>query len=184
MSVSTFLIGTTDPELYSMSDGIKRADNNIQLTEVIHWAEYDPIWANRGKAVQAYAQLESALNHLLQVTSGMSWEASAAVFYKITNTNARNSILEKLLHQKCGANHIAEVPSVASVGNGLSRALVSESLMVRQPDTSPDSCTVRRIMLIAVCQKSGRNKTRQKVADRMADALFPARSGRYRMLTT
>lgn len=101
MEVSTFLIGATEPRLYCMTDGVSRETNNIPLQDVIDWAPYDPFWAARGKAIQGYAQLESSLCHLLVALTGMSWAAAVTVFYKITNTNARNTILEKLLHQKC-----------------------------------------------------------------------------------
>src|SRR5436190_2960490 len=102
MTVSTFLIGSEDTKLYSMTDGVKRPTKNIPLGEVIQWVEYDPIWKHRGKAVQGYADLERALCMLLVTLSGMSWETAVTIFYKITNTQARNGILEKLLHKKCG----------------------------------------------------------------------------------
>jgi hypothetical protein len=102
MAVSTFLVGNTDPEVYSMTDGVKRADANIPLGEAIGWAERDPIWTARGKAIQAYAELESALCSLMAATGETSRETALAIFYKITNTHARNSIIEKLLHKKCG----------------------------------------------------------------------------------
>src|ERR1700754_3245319 len=101
MIVSTFLVGSEDPELYSMTDGLDRG-NNIDLGTVIEWSKNDPIWSSRGKAIQAYAQLESTLSRLLVSLTGMTWEAAVTMFYKITNTNARNAILEKLLQQKFG----------------------------------------------------------------------------------
>jgi len=107
MTVSTFLIGATEPHLYSMTDGVSRTDNNIPLADVLAWAKHDPIWAARGKAIQGYAELESALCHLLIAVTGMSWEAGVTIFYKITNTNARSTILEKLLHQKSGTKFSA-----------------------------------------------------------------------------
>jgi hypothetical protein len=103
MTVSTFLIGATEPRLYSMTDGVSRESPNVPLEDVIKWARYDPIWAARGEAIQGYASVESGLSNLLRALTGMAHEAALTIFYKITNTNARNSILEKLLHQKCGA---------------------------------------------------------------------------------
>jgi hypothetical protein len=64
--------------------------------------ETDPIWAARGKAIQGYAQLESAFSFLLAQIGGMSTEVAATIFYKITSTGARNAIIEKLLHKKFG----------------------------------------------------------------------------------
>lgn len=62
----------------------------------------DAIWTSRGKAIHGYAQLESALCAVLASLSGMSHSVAAEVFYKITNSSARNGILEKLLHKKYG----------------------------------------------------------------------------------
>jgi len=39
----------------------------------------------------------------MSALSDMPWESAVVVFYKITNTRARNDILEKLLHKKFGA---------------------------------------------------------------------------------
>jgi len=106
MIVSTFLVNAgdpADPKVYSMVDVTPKATRNMELDQVIQWAEHDPFWIYRGKAIQGYAHLESALCALLVAVSDMKWEAAATIFYKITNTSARNSILEKLLHHTFGA---------------------------------------------------------------------------------
>jgi len=103
MSTFTFLIGSTDPEVYSLTDGVERSDGNIPLDKVIELAEQDPIWSSRGKAIQGYAQLEYSLCRLLEFWGDMSNVTASTVFYKIVSTAARISILEKLLHRKHGS---------------------------------------------------------------------------------
>jgi len=105
MVVTVFLVNAgdpADPEIYHMTGGPVSAPNNIDMAQVIELAEYDPIWAYRGKAIQAYATLESTLNHLLVSLTGMAWEDASIVFYKIVNTGSRRSIFEKLLQRKFG----------------------------------------------------------------------------------
>jgi hypothetical protein len=107
--MSTFVFINRDwgpvPEYYSTTDGIPKPDRNIHLDEVIKWAEADPIWAARGKAIQGYAQLEHALSAALSTLGGMTLQVAAAIFYKIVSTSARIAILEKLLHKKHGATY-------------------------------------------------------------------------------
>jgi len=103
MPTFTFLIGSTDPEVYSLTDDVERPDGNIPLDRVIELAGQDPIWANRGKAIQGYAQLEYSLCRLLEFWGDMSNVTASTVFYKIVSTSARISILEKLLHRKHGS---------------------------------------------------------------------------------
>lgn len=86
-----------------MDGGVVRDHNNVNLADLIELVEYDPIWVHRGKAIQAYAELENSLNRLFSALSDTTWETAATIFYKIINTDARRSIIEKLLHQKCGA---------------------------------------------------------------------------------
>ena len=68
-------------------------------------ADSDPIWAERGKAIQAYALLEQALCELMQDLSGTNAEAASIIFYKITSTGSRNAIIEKLLRRKHGKKY-------------------------------------------------------------------------------
>jgi hypothetical protein len=53
-------------------------------------------WANRAKAVQAYANLEQALCRLFALLCGISLDAAGIIFFKITNSQARNDILAQL----------------------------------------------------------------------------------------
>src|SRR3990167_130630 len=103
MSTFVFRIGGANPDLYSLTDNTQRTDNNIPLDAVIAMAEMDPIWAHRGKAIQGYAQLESALCFLMSSLGNIPLPTATTIFYKITSTGSRNSILEKLLHEKHGS---------------------------------------------------------------------------------
>lgn len=98
--ISTFLIGNPNVESYSVTDGIVRPDGIIPLEEVMKMTEHDPIWTARGKAIQAYAMLEQAMCRTLSSLSGMTFEAAATIFYKITSAGSRNAIIEKLMHKK------------------------------------------------------------------------------------
>jgi hypothetical protein len=100
--ISTFLVGSEDSELYSITDGIVRPDKNIPLDDALTLGEQDPIWINRGKAIQAYAMLEQSLCFLLAELAAVDLETAGTIFYKITNTGSRSGILERLLHKKHG----------------------------------------------------------------------------------
>jgi hypothetical protein len=100
--ISTFLIGNEDSQLYSITDGIVRLDKNIPLEDALKLGEQDPIWNNRGKAIQAYAILEQSLCFLLSGLAAVDLDTAGTIFYKVTNTGSRNGILEKLLHKKHG----------------------------------------------------------------------------------
>ncbi len=103
--ISTFLLRSPNPAHYSLTDGIVRPTKNIDLGDAIKLGEQDPLWANRGKAIQGYAMLEQSLCFLLAALSGMERNIAEIVFYKITNADARNKILEKLIHEKHGRKY-------------------------------------------------------------------------------
>jgi hypothetical protein len=75
---------------------------NIDLTKVIELASKDELWATRGKAIQAYANLEQALARLVAVLAGTTPEAAATILFRISSSDSRNKILEKLFRQKFG----------------------------------------------------------------------------------
>ena len=101
---TTFVIkiGDPDPDLYNMTNNVPRVNRNIDFNEVSDWAEKDEIWANRGKAIQGYAQLEDSLCRLFAALGDIPPATARTVFFKMTSTGSRNSILEKLLHAKHG----------------------------------------------------------------------------------
>jgi hypothetical protein len=100
--ISTFLVGSEDSKLYSITDGIVRLDKNIPLDDALKLGEQDPIWVNRGKAIQSYAMLEQSLCLLLAGLAAVDLETAGTIFYKITNTGSRSGILERLLQKKHG----------------------------------------------------------------------------------
>jgi hypothetical protein len=98
--VSTFLVNSSNSAHYSMTDGVARPDRNMPLDVAIQLSHEDPIWANRGKAIQGYAILEQSLCSLLACLSATQQQTAQIIFYKITSSDARNKILEKLIHEK------------------------------------------------------------------------------------
>lgn len=100
VTISVFLLNGNDPEVYSMTDGIVREDRNIPLDAAIAMADSAPFWNDRGKAIEAYAQLEQSLCSLFAFCCGITRELAAIIFFKITNSQARNSIIERVVRQK------------------------------------------------------------------------------------
>ncbi|HEY6336490.1 MAG TPA: hypothetical protein VI113_11465, partial [Alphaproteobacteria bacterium] len=69
-----------------MTDDIVRPDRNIPLEQVQKLAATDPLWANRGKAIQAYASLEQSLCTVFADAGGMKSEVAGIIFFRLTNT--------------------------------------------------------------------------------------------------
>ena len=65
----------------------------------------DRFWANRGKAIQEYARLEQAMCAVFSDLSGMSGEAAAIIFFRIASAQARNDMLDKLMHVRHGSTY-------------------------------------------------------------------------------
>lgn len=72
----------------------------IDLGQVSAVAMTDEIWANRGKAIQAYANLENSFCALFAYLAGIEPAVASIVFFKITSQDVRNKIIEKLLRKK------------------------------------------------------------------------------------
>ena len=77
----------------------------IQLEDAIKLAATDEFWALRGKAIQGYANLEQALAMLFAILAGTDSDTANIIFFKITNADARNKIIEKLFQKKLGDQH-------------------------------------------------------------------------------
>ncbi|MBV9570564.1 MAG: hypothetical protein JO056_04905 [Alphaproteobacteria bacterium] len=75
------------------------------MTAVNKLFAIDPFWGNRGKAIDAYAGLEQSLCDLMRTAGEMPRRVAGTIFFKITNSGARNGILEKLIHQRCGSTY-------------------------------------------------------------------------------
>ena len=88
------------PSLYTIIDPAGPRGPIIDKDIVSQLLATDPIWAERGKAVQAYALLEQALSALLSQLAGTTEYIAATIFYKITSTAARSAIIEKLIKDK------------------------------------------------------------------------------------
>lgn len=58
---------------------------------------YDGFWVILGHAIQAHSRLEQAMCCVFESVSSLSHEIAGLIFYKITNTRTRDSILEKLM---------------------------------------------------------------------------------------
>jgi hypothetical protein len=70
--------------------------NIISLDEAAKLSDEAEFWAIRGKAVQAYANVERSLCKLFTAFSGTTEEVGAIIFFRIVSTPARNAIIEKL----------------------------------------------------------------------------------------
>jgi hypothetical protein len=60
----------------------------------------DAFWATRGRAIQAYAEVEHSLFRLFAYLTGMELEIAAIIFFKIVNASTLFGIIEKLLAAK------------------------------------------------------------------------------------
>jgi hypothetical protein len=78
---------------------------NVDLGEAQKVLMTDPLWAARGKAIQAYAILEQSLASFLAFLSDTDLNVAAIVFFKISSTDSRNKILEKLFRLKFQARY-------------------------------------------------------------------------------
>ncbi len=58
------------------------------------------VW--RARAIQAYASVEQALSMLFSYLLGTSPDYGGIVFFRLTNTHSRNSILDQLLTKRHG----------------------------------------------------------------------------------
>jgi hypothetical protein len=101
--ISTIIFGSSNSALYSLTDGIVRDPTlPLPIADATELAQQDPIWPNRGKAIQSYAMLEQVLSQLLADLGNMSNETALTIFYRISNADSRSKILEKLLRKKHG----------------------------------------------------------------------------------
>src|SRR4051812_23442711 len=76
-------------------DGPRISTDEVQRVTGAH-----QFWAIRGHAIQSYANLEQALCDLFSSLAGMDRETGSIIFFRVTNAQARNSILEKLITKR------------------------------------------------------------------------------------
>lgn len=98
----TFVINSPDPSLYTTTDGIVRADRIIPMDAAIKIADEDPIWRARARSIQAYVELEQSLSILFATVGNIEIATAGIVFFKITSSDARNKIIDRLLRKKHG----------------------------------------------------------------------------------
>ena len=72
----------------------------LDLGIAAQMAEQDLIWATRGKAIQAYASLEQSLCTLFAHLGTIPPTVAGIIFFRISSTDVRNRILEKLFRLK------------------------------------------------------------------------------------
>jgi hypothetical protein len=77
----------------------------IDLGEAQKVLMNDPLWTARGKAIQAYANLEQSLASFLAFLSDTDPMVASTIFFKVTSADSRNKILEKLFRQKFQARY-------------------------------------------------------------------------------
>jgi hypothetical protein len=86
-------------------DSMAKSGSTIHLDEVHRIRARDDLWAIRGYAIQAYATLEQGLCILFSNLAGIDFDTAAIIFFRITNTSSRNSILEKLFQKRMGDSY-------------------------------------------------------------------------------
>ena len=64
-----------------------------------------PLLIGRASALQSYAQLELSLAILFSVLLGTTHDLGGLVFFRITNTHARNRILDDLVTKRHGVSY-------------------------------------------------------------------------------
>ena len=67
--------------------------------------DVDPIWVARATAIQAYANLEQALCRLFALVSETPMDVAAIIFFKITNTQSRRTIVQQLFKRRFKNNY-------------------------------------------------------------------------------
>lgn len=73
---------------------------NIDMSEAIKLSEKDEFWAIRGKAIQAYANLEQAAAQLFAIVAGTTQEVAVTILFRIASADSRNKILDRLFKKK------------------------------------------------------------------------------------
>jgi len=73
------------------------------LHDVTRESHADEFWNLRGHAIDAYAKLEHALARLFATVIGGKPRIAGAIFFRIVNTNSRNSIIEDILKIHLGS---------------------------------------------------------------------------------
>jgi hypothetical protein len=84
----------------SMSEAKEATPTPADIRSAANTIDEINFWVIRGKAIQSYAFLEQALFQLFCALSGMDMKTAGTMFFRINNTRARNTIIEKLFRNK------------------------------------------------------------------------------------
>jgi hypothetical protein len=95
--------------------------------------EDDELRVARALAIEAYAGVESSLVVLLGRLLGTTNDVAAIVFFRITNTSARNGILEQLLEKAHGDRY--DTYWHGQAGEGARRRIPGLFALILQLDT-------------------------------------------------
>ncbi len=78
---------------------------NINLGEVMRGASDARLLVARSIAIQSYANLEQSLCLLFAHLSDTNHQVAGTIFFRLTNSNSRLAILDKLMRMKHGGDH-------------------------------------------------------------------------------
>jgi hypothetical protein len=102
-------------------------------SSILSRTEADELRVARALAIEAYAGVESSLVVLLGRLLGTTNDSAAIVFFRITNTSARNGIIEQLLEQKHGTKY--DTYWHGQPGSGGQRRIPGLFALIRQLDS-------------------------------------------------
>lgn len=74
----------------------------LDFSDIDRQAATHPLWAQRGHAIQAYANLEQALCALMAQFGSMPSRTAGTIFFRISNTRTRLRIIEELMKASVG----------------------------------------------------------------------------------
>jgi hypothetical protein len=94
---------------------------NINLGDVDRIAKRHPIWEFRGKAINAYSNLEQALCALFSLAASIQMDVAGIIFFRITSTRYRNLIVDKLIRKRFGKAYNLFLNSYFKQLDGLDR---------------------------------------------------------------
>ncbi|HMC13564.1 MAG TPA: hypothetical protein VKG67_04395, partial [Gallionellaceae bacterium] len=86
----------------------------IALKEASKVLDQDPFWAVRAKAIENYASLEQSQCRLLAALGNIEPEVAGIIFFKISSTDSRNKIIEKLFRRKYQGQYNLFINSLVS----------------------------------------------------------------------
>jgi hypothetical protein len=77
-------------------------NDKVSLDELTKIVDSDPLWAARGRAIGAYANLEHIMCSMFAHLGEMPSEVAGVIYFKITSAQVIKSILDKLMRRRYG----------------------------------------------------------------------------------